>query len=70
MVGQPFLKRWVQAYVDRVVFSKSCILNISYILKGYVHGFEHFTKIKNKYFIMYLFNSHRSFLHLLSKLQQ
>ena len=24
-------------------------------VKVYVHGFEHFTSIKNKYFIMYLF---------------
>ena len=30
------------------------------------HGFEHFTQIKNKYFIMYLFIFHRSSPHLLS----
>ena len=42
------------------------VLNLLINIKVFVSDFEHFTKIKNKYFNMYLFNFHRSFLHLLS----
>ena len=43
---------------------------VQVLLKVYGHDYKHFTQIKNKYFIMYLFNFHRSFLHLLNYLQQ